>query len=62
MFDIDLSNSVTGFDIELYPSASSSSRFNVKLSSVFGNYPTLVKIAGTFSEKPNLVKIAGTFS
>lgn len=62
MFDIDLNNSANGFDIELFPSSSSSSRYNVKLSSVFGNYPTLVKIAGTFLEKPNLVKIGGIFS
>lgn len=62
MFDIDLTSSVTGFDIELTPSSSSSTRYYVKLSSIFSNYPTLVKIAGVFAEKPNLVKIGGTFS
>jgi hypothetical protein len=62
MFDIDLSSSVLNFDIELSQSSSSTTRFNVKLSSVFGPYPTLIKLAGVFVEKQNYVKIGGTFS
>lgn len=61
MFDIDLGTSVSGFDVQLSPDASSSSRVNVKISSVFGSKPTYVKISNVFVEKPSKVKVGGSF-
>lgn len=60
MFDIDLNNSVSGFDVQM--SQPTSGRVYVKISSIFNLYPIFVKIGGIFVQKTALVKIGGTFS
>lgn len=60
MFDIDLSSSVSGFDIELSPNSIAGIVY-VKIAGVFELCPILVKIAGAFIEKTPAVKTGGSF-
>lgn len=62
MFDINLSSSVSNFDISLTTGAAPSGEVSVKISNVFTLYPIYVKIAGNFIQKTLLVKVGGVFT
>ena len=56
MFDIDLTTSTTGFDIEMSASVEEDGRLFAKVAGVFTSFPVLVKISSVFVEKTLFVK------
>lgn len=61
MFDISLSTTTTGFDVQLSGAGAVVYKIWVKLSGTFVEKQIDTKLSGTFANKPLLTKVSGTF-